>query len=78
MIAVADSFDAMTSDRPYRRGMPIHEAAAILREERGRQWDAIVVDALLRSIADQLERPAPLLLHLVRDDVADASGVASA
>ena len=59
---------------PNRRGMPIHKAAAILRKERGRQWDATVVDALLRSIADQLERPAPPL-HLVRDDEADASGI---
>jgi hypothetical protein len=64
VIAVADSFDAMTSDRPYRKGMPAHKAAAILREGRGRQWDARVVDAFLRGITDQVEQPMSLL-HIV-------------
>jgi len=50
VIAVADSFDAMTSDRPYRPGMPCEKAAQILREGRGRQWDAEVVEAFLRSL----------------------------
>jgi HD-GYP domain-containing protein (c-di-GMP phosphodiesterase class II) len=49
VIAVADSFDAMTSDRPYRAGMPVAKAAAILRAGRGQQWNAALVDALLRS-----------------------------
>ncbi|HEU5088235.1 MAG TPA: HD domain-containing phosphohydrolase, partial [Roseiflexaceae bacterium] len=47
VIAVADSFDAMTSDRPYRAGMPVSEALRILKEGRGTQWDAAVVDAFL-------------------------------
>ncbi len=51
VVAVADSFDAMTSDRPYRKGMPVEKAAAILREGRGTQWDAALVDALLRALA---------------------------
>jgi len=50
VIAVADSFDAMTSDRPYRAGMPVARAAAILRAGRGQQWDAAIVDAFLRTI----------------------------
>jgi HD-GYP domain-containing protein (c-di-GMP phosphodiesterase class II) len=64
VIAVADSYDAMTSDRPYRKGMPIPVAAGILREGRGRQWDAAVVDAFLRTIADQLEQEEALPLRL--------------
>ncbi len=51
VIAVADSYDAMTSDRPYRRGMPAEKAVAILREGRGQQWDAALVDAFLRGAA---------------------------
>jgi len=51
VIAVADSYDAMTSDRPYRRGMPVEKARAILREGRGQQWDAAIVDAFLRGSA---------------------------
>jgi putative nucleotidyltransferase with HDIG domain len=54
VVAVADSFDAMTSDRPYRTGMPAQQALDILRAGRGRQWDGAVVDAFLRSIAGQV------------------------
>ncbi len=50
VIAVADSFDAMTSDRPYRKGMSVEKAAAILREGRGQQWEAALVDAFLQSL----------------------------
>ena len=65
VMAVADSYDAMTSDRPYRRGMPVAKAASILREGRGRQWDPLVVDAFLRTIAAQLEQPARPALQLI-------------
>jgi putative nucleotidyltransferase with HDIG domain len=47
VVAVADAFDAMTSDRPYRSAMSIEEAIARLRTGAGQQWDPIVVDALL-------------------------------
>ncbi len=61
VIAVADSFDAMTSDRPYRRGMPAAKAAAILRAGRGQQWDAAIVDAFLRTLPreDGVASPVP-------------------
>ena len=49
VLAVADSFDAMTTDRPYRSGMPVSKAVGILRQGRGQQWDPQVVDAFLRS-----------------------------
>jgi hypothetical protein len=49
VIAVADTIDAMASDRPYRRGL----SAAIIREEvtkmRGRQFDPQIVDRLVES-----------------------------
>jgi len=67
VIAVADSYDAMTSDRPYRKGMAPSRAATILREGRGGQWDGTVVDAFLRSIADQLEEPVAPILRIVGD-----------
>jgi len=50
VIAVADSFDAMTSDRPYRAGMQIAKAAQILCEGRGRQWEPLIVDAFLHHL----------------------------
>ncbi|MBM3129895.1 MAG: HD-GYP domain-containing protein [Chloroflexi bacterium] len=57
VIAVADAFDAMTSDRPYRRAMSAERAAWELRAGRGKQWDPAIVDAFLRVIAKQLDRP---------------------
>lgn len=39
IIAVADAYDAMTSDRPYRKGIPHEQALAILDQGRGTQWD---------------------------------------
>lgn len=47
IIAVADSFDAMTSDRPYQRGMRAADAVAVLRQGRGTQWDAVIVDTFV-------------------------------
>jgi HD-GYP domain-containing protein (c-di-GMP phosphodiesterase class II) len=48
-MAVADAFSAMTTDRPYRKGMEIPEAIAELRKGRGTQWDPKLVDAFLRA-----------------------------
>jgi putative nucleotidyltransferase with HDIG domain len=58
IIAVADSFDAMTSDRPYRPGMSVERASAILREGRGIQWESSAVDALIRSVSTGSEKAA--------------------
>ncbi|MFL5844916.1 MAG: diguanylate cyclase [Solirubrobacteraceae bacterium] len=46
IIFVADSFEAMTSDRPYRRGMPVEDALAELRRCAGTQFDPRVVETL--------------------------------
>jgi HD-GYP domain-containing protein (c-di-GMP phosphodiesterase class II) len=54
VIAVADSFDAMTSTRPYRAAMTAQDAAAILRAGRGTQWDMQVVDVLLTQLETQV------------------------
>jgi HD-GYP domain-containing protein (c-di-GMP phosphodiesterase class II) len=53
IMAVADAFDAMTSDRPYRKGMPLEKAEAILREGAGSQWDSGVVDAFF-EVRDEI------------------------
>ncbi len=47
VLAVADAFDAMTSDRPYRTGMPLDKVISIFEKGRGTQWAADVVDVLL-------------------------------
>lgn len=49
IIAVADAFDAITSDRPYRTGMSVEEAFAVLRRGAGSQFDERCVAALIRA-----------------------------
>jgi putative two-component system response regulator len=55
IVAVADVFDALLSDRPYRPAMSLEEAVEVIREGRGTQFDPEVVDVLLEGIDDALE-----------------------
>lgn len=67
ILAVADSYDAMTSSRPYRTGMPIEKAEAILRENAGVQWDSTIVDAyfaIREDIHAISEKPSQCSLQL--------------
>lgn len=50
ILAVADTFDAMTSDRPYRQGMEVEMSLEIMKAERSRGFDPDVLDAFLRMI----------------------------
>jgi len=58
IFAVADSFDAMTSDRPYRRAMSVEEARVEVVRCRGTQFDPEIVDAFARVPAEQLHEIA--------------------
>ncbi len=53
IICACDAFHAMTSTRPYRPAMPLHEALAELERNAGTQFDPAVVDALLRALEDE-------------------------
>jgi HD-GYP domain-containing protein (c-di-GMP phosphodiesterase class II) len=44
LMAVADSYDAMTSARPYRAALPAEEAARRLRADSGRQFDPQMIE----------------------------------
>lgn len=60
IMCVADCFDAMTSDRPYRKGMPVEAAVAELQKYRGSQFDPEATDLFLHlfqegKIADIVE-----------------------
>jgi HD-GYP domain-containing protein (c-di-GMP phosphodiesterase class II) len=50
VLAVADAFDAMTSDRSYRGARPVPEAVAELRKWAGKQFDPAFVDAFVTAI----------------------------
>ncbi len=47
IVAVADTFDALTTDRPYRDGTTPERAFEVLRAGRASQWDPDVIDAFL-------------------------------
>jgi HD-GYP domain-containing protein (c-di-GMP phosphodiesterase class II) len=50
IVAVADALDAMTSDRPYRAALPLHQAMTELRLGRATQWSPMVVDTVERLL----------------------------
>ncbi len=52
ILAVADSFDAMSSNRPYRRRLSLSQIDNILLQGRSVQWDADVIDALFACRGD--------------------------
>ena len=53
ILAVADAYDAMTTDRPYRKALSREKTLKIFKEESGRQFDKKIVDILL-EITDDL------------------------
>jgi putative nucleotidyltransferase with HDIG domain len=56
IVAVADAFDAMTTDRPYRKGLPPWEALEKIVSKGGRQFDLKVVEAFKRVINEKIEK----------------------
>jgi putative nucleotidyltransferase with HDIG domain len=58
VIAVADCYDAMTTDRPYRKGLAWDAVRAELLRQRGKQWRERAVDALIEMM-DEERRVVP-------------------
>lgn len=54
IVAVADSYDALTNDRPYRRALSSRDAIAEIEACRGTQFDPAVVDAFLRVMSRRM------------------------
>ena len=50
IIAVADAFSALTSDRPFRKALDVDKALSILKEETDKKWDAVVINALANAV----------------------------
>ena len=61
VVAVADMYDVLTSDRPYRRAQNEREARRVLEDAAGPHLDPVVVSAILRSLDEEASRPAPVL-----------------
>jgi len=56
IVAVADAFDAMVTDRPYRKGMQPWNALEELIAKSGKQFDPEVVSAFKRVISQKIEK----------------------
>jgi len=64
VISVADTYDAMTTDRPYRKGLAWDAVRAELVRQRGKQWRERAVDCFIEMIDEErrnarIERPQP-------------------
>jgi response regulator RpfG family c-di-GMP phosphodiesterase len=57
IVTVADSFDAMTTHRPYRRAMDVAQATKLLRAHAGRQFDAQIVETFLALLEAGTVKP---------------------
>ena len=60
ILGVADAYDAMTSDRPYRKGFSPEKALAIIEESSGEQFHPDVAKVFLKIKQAQLERGEPM------------------
>jgi putative two-component system response regulator len=52
IVAVCDAYDALVTDRPYRKAKSSEEAIAVLVNGAGKQWDAEVVDVLVSQMSN--------------------------
>jgi HD-GYP domain-containing protein (c-di-GMP phosphodiesterase class II) len=66
VVAIADVFDALTSDRVYRKAFSVEEALQMMREERGKHFDPVLLDAFM----EVLEQSGPDAREQVRADPA--------
>jgi putative nucleotidyltransferase with HDIG domain len=77
IVTLADAFDAMTSDRPYRKGFSFEFAARTMISEAGRQFDPAVVDAfkarkaeIFARLEEMGKKPTPHASDIRLDSVA--------
>jgi len=62
--AIADVFDALTSERPYKKAWPIEKAADLLKKELGAHFDPDLVEIFLEQLPKVLE---------IRDEYTDVA-----
>ena len=68
IIAVADAYDAMTSNRSYRRAMPQSQVRAEIEKGKGTQFDPRIADVMVRMIDEDTE-------YLMREGAAEEAGL---
>lgn len=55
IVAIADVFDALTSERPYKQAWPVEEAVAFLRDQSGQHFDPDLVELFIQQLPAVLE-----------------------
>ncbi len=55
MVAIADVFDALTTERPYKKAWSVDDACALLTEQKGKHFDPHLVDLFLARLPEILE-----------------------
>ena len=59
IVQVADVFDALRTDRPYRAGMSLQEALDILQKDAGTRYESALLDAFVHRVAGNTQRELP-------------------
>jgi HD-GYP domain-containing protein (c-di-GMP phosphodiesterase class II) len=72
-VAIADAYDAMTQDRPYKRSMSHDQAISELRRHAGTQFDPELVALFCSLYASRAPQPDPRLVAQVPAAVAEAA-----
>lgn len=67
LIAIADAFDSMTTDRPYRKALPIDEAFQELRQNGGTQFDPELVDRFIKTVEARPARASESAPKITRE-----------
>ena len=55
VVSLADVFDALTSDRPYKKAWPVEDAVALINKESGEQFDPRLVIGFNKALPEILE-----------------------
>jgi len=80
IVAVADVFDALTHERPYKEAWPVEEAVEEVLAQRGRQFDPAVVDAFASldhaTLLSRIEDAEPRVNGLRRPSEVRLAGLA--
>ena len=75
IVAVADAYDAMVHDRPYKRAMTHEAAIAELRRHAGTQFDPELVESFCDLYANEAPAPDPAVLAMIAGSTAHAAMV---
>jgi len=62
MMAIADVYDALISERPYKKALPHEEAMEIIAQGRATQFDPVLTDLFI-GLSDEIERASEVIHH---------------